>query len=120
MALAFLRTKYGRIDLRQPLYIAVDGGHTSVVVMHDTPRSGAGGQVVAELKNEGQSGNNISQLHAIADSLANAIAYANAYVAKTPEEGTAWMLSFEPVGDSYWTMNRADENPGVTPVYHIK
>lgn len=120
MSLVFLRTQYGRIDLRQPLDIAVDEGRTTVRVMHNSPGSGAEGQVVAELKDDGRKWNNLQQVHAIADSLAKAIAYADAYVAKTSEEDIAWMLSFEPLGDSYWTMSQADENPGVTPVYHIK
>ena len=121
MAMAFLRTRYELVNLRQPLSIAVDPTHGTVLVTREKPVAEAPGRVVCQIKQEeGKAGYNIAQLHAIADSLASAIAYATAYVAVSPQDGTAWILSFEEVGDNYWTMNRADENPGVTPVYHIK
>ena len=121
MAMVFLRTRYDLVDLRQPFSIAVNSVSGEVLVIGERPLSEALGRVVAKIeKDEGQTGYNTPQLNAIADSLANAIAYAAGYVAEHPQDGAAWVLSFEPVGDSYWTMNRADSNPGVTPVYHIK
>lgn len=103
MAMTFLRTKYGLIDLRQPLYIGIDPAFGDVLVMNEKPVVGAGGQIVAHLerKDGHKDGDSIPQLHAIADSLANAIAYANTYTAENGQDGTAWILSFEPVGDRY-------------------
>lgn len=120
MGMVFLRTSDGLIDLRHPLTIGINSTVEAVQVFVGKPVAGEIGETVARLdKKERDSGNTDLQLRAISDSLARAIAYAMAYTDKA-NDNMAWILSFESTGDAYWTLNRADENPGVTPVYHLK
>ena len=121
MAMAYLRAENRLIDLRKPLIIETDAAYGKVQVFHEKPAIGELGHAVARLgEKERASGDSDLQLRAISDSLANAIAYSTAYVAKNPQNDTAWILAFEPTGDNYWALYRADASPGVTPVYHIE
>lgn len=126
MALAFLRNESALIDLRQPLRIIANEVQATVGVSTGLKDDGPWGQIVARLMGKAEAfeyagkanrSEEVAEKYGervreTADSLMEALAIATTWGRMEDVESTAWVIHFDPVGDSYWTVQKTTKLTG--------